>query len=514
MTDIRGRGRMFIRNKDNTGWIDIVVTPVYVRDSTNTSWVRLIPNEFYMLNQRSSGWMLIDDKTDPVMDNPCVNLSDGDCTGSPTDATAGSGDGLGSSGPAFDLVKGYPVGYDMPDAMYASFGLRQIIDVAPVGYEIYRPKLRWAESYDPIGLASFEGQGRYSNPNILNASVASRGAKVTETVYRCGTTDGVVEILFACYDQNGISVDVYYMGKRVATTCGFHVGRGKLHFDYAPTQNGFEERVMIRVRGEEGSFWSLQVPYIKYASIQTVAGISPVSITILGLFSIYENSVTSYSCSLLYSDGSTRLVTPSWGLTSTPPTGTNLTNGGALNVGPLDVDSTITITASFSENGKIMTATKPVNLLHRAKIKTPLFGFSQRVTSDSGFNGAFLASLLQPVRTIKADTGSGGEYQIVIAPNTTTTANGVYAYVALHKSSYGSAFFQNTSDGTYGDAGSWDGVLAYDDNVDPNIAFAGGHEFTIDGESWIIYRNDYPFEDLSIIFNFKTHSSSLVSGLP
>lgn len=513
MTGIRGRGRMFIRNADNTGWIDIVVTPVYVRDNTNTSWVRLSPNEFYMMNQRSSGWMLIDDKDDPAMDNPCVNLSDGDCTGSPTDATAGSGDGKGSGGAKFAVVGGYPVGYDMPDAMYASFGLRQITDMAPVGLEIYRPKLRWAESYDPLGIASFEGQGRYSNPNILNASVASRGAKVTETVYRCGTTDGVVEILFACYDNTGISVDVYYMGIRVATTCGYHVGRGKLHFDYAPTQNNYEERIMIRVRGAEGSFWSIQVPYVKYASIQTVAGVSPVSITILGVSSIYENSVTTYSCSLLYSDGSTRLVVPTWG-SSTLPVGSNLGSSGALTVGPLDADSSVVITAQYIESGKTMTASKPVNLLNRVQIKSMLFGFTSRITDDSGFNGAFLASLKEPITTVKADSGTSGEYQIVIAPNTTTTANGIYAYVAIPKAQYGTAFFQNTSDGTYGDAGSWDGVRAYDDNVDPNIAYAGGYEFTIDGESWIVYRNDYPFEDLAVIFNLKTHSSSLISGLP
>jgi hypothetical protein len=511
---IRGRGRMFIRNSDNTGWIDVVVTPVYVRDATNTSWVRLVPNEFYMMNQRSSGWMLIDDQSDPAMDNPCVNLSDGDCTGSPTDATAGSGDGRGSSGPAFDVVKGYPVGYDMPDAMYASFGLRSVIDVAPLGMEIYRPKLRVAESYDPIGLSSFEGLGRYSNPNVLNASVASRGAKITETVYRCGQTDGVVEILFACYDANGISVDVYYMGIRVATTCGFHVGRGKLHFDYAPTQNQAEERIFIRVRGEESSFWSLQVPYIKYPSTHSVAGVTPVSITILGLSSIYENSVTSYSCSLLYSDGSSRLVTPLWGVTTSPPIGTSLSSSGALNVGPLNEDHSLVITASYTESAKTMTASKPVNLLHRAEVKTALFGFHKLITDDTGFDGAFLASLTQPIRTVRADTGSGGEYQIVISPNTTTTANNIFAYVALPKSLFGYAFFQNTSDGTYGDAGSWDGVRAYDDNVDPNIAYSGGFEFTIDGETWVIYRNDYPFEDLAIIFNFKTHSSSLVSGLP
>ena len=504
------RARMVVRNALNNGWIDINLAEVYVRDADNYSWVRLVPNEFYVRNQRNNGWILIDDKLDLGIDNICAFIGDGLCFGREDDPAAGSGDGEGSGGEEFVLETGYPKGYDLPDCRYAAFYSR-VADVYPVGQVIHRPKLRTDETYDPIGLASYAGLGYYARPNVVDASTHSRGAKITETIYRCGTVDGVIEILFASYDQTGISVDVYYMGLRVASTCGLHKGRGKLHFQYTPTENQYEERIMIRVRGQEQSFWSVQVPRIKYPSAAAVAGVYITTLVIRGLDSVVENDSTNYYTQVYYSDGTSKTVVPIWS-SGTLPTSTTFNSQGALVVGPLSSDTTAYINATFTENGIKLTADKVVNLLNRDYASLNIqFGIGPLITSDTGYDKAWLDTLTMQVVVLDSDTGTGGEYQIAIPSGLTTVANNQYGYLAIPKLRFGYGYFINTSNGTYGDAGSWDGARAYID--DPDL-YTGGFETVIDGNAYVVYRNDYAFEDLNIIFNIKTHASSLISGMP
>ena len=496
--------RMLVRNQLNNGWIDISKSEVFVRDADNFGWVRLIPNEFSMRNQNDSGWTPIDDKFDPDLDSPCVSGfgNYGDCFGSETDTGAGSGDGSGSGGPAFDQVLGYPAGYDLPDCRYAGFYLSDG-DMYPVGKQIRRPKLKADESYDPIGLASFAGLGSYANPNVLYASVHSRGAKITETVYRCGQVDGVLELLFASYGA-GVSVDAYYMGVRVATTCGTHVGRGKLAFDYAPSKNGGEERIMIRVRGSEQSFWSLMVAGVKYP----VKVITPTkvltSLSISGTSSLNENSNSTYTATAWFNDGTTEVVTAAWSL-NVAPSSAEIDNTGKLSVGALSGNSLAVVKAAYELDGVQKSDTKAVTLLDTTVPRTLKFGVYKKALTKAEYDAAFLAALNMPIAVRQEDY----EYRIHVAPNTTTDDNRLYCYVAIPKEEYGYGYFRQMEGETYSFAGSWDGAAAFDDST-----FDGGIEVVIDKQNWVVYRNDFPFNGLDLNYSIVVHASTLVSGLP
>lgn len=246
--------RFRVRNRENNGWMDVSEHDMFVWTEDN-NWLQLLPDKFSIRNVWGMRWHQITDEYDPNFDDPCDFIETGACDGGPTSQTKGSGNGMGSAGPVFDTLLGYPAGYDLPDAGRSGFGLR-VDHRPPTGRSIRRPGIKTVESYDPVGVASRYGLGTYANPNIPYASVHGRGAAITETIYAFPSYNGYVEVLFACYSAGGVSVDVYHMGQRVASTCGRVAGRSRIVFELDPTQDDL--RVMIRVRGEAGCNWSLQ----------------------------------------------------------------------------------------------------------------------------------------------------------------------------------------------------------------------------------------------------------------
>lgn len=247
--------RFRIRNLANNGWYDCADTPMFIRTEAG-DWQPLKVDEFSVLGLHGKRWYAIDANYDPEYDDPCINQETGNCGGSPTSTTKGSGTGDGSRGPKFDPVRGYPAGFDLPDAGRTGFGM-SIGNVPPTSRYITRPGIRTIESYDPTGLASRSGLGTWVNPNIPYASIHSRGAQITETIYALPQSEGYVEISFASYQADGLSVDVYHMGERVASTCGKVGGRGRIKFLHDPDAD--DMRIMIRVRATQGSYWSLQL---------------------------------------------------------------------------------------------------------------------------------------------------------------------------------------------------------------------------------------------------------------
>jgi hypothetical protein len=253
---------MLIRNVKNTGWDTVESKTAYIRDPDNKRWIRLYPYNYYVRNSANTEWVLVDDVFNPAIDDPCASVVSGTivpegCNAKPSNAVAGSGTGNGSGGPAWDEVRGYPAGYDLPDASLGGFGLILNENTWPLGKQLKRPGARMFESYDPAGVASQTGLGIYANPNLERSSAFGRGAAVTETVYAIGLEYGFVEIVYAAYDEEGISLDVYYRGLRVASTCGRVLGRGRIKFPFEAVEN--DERIMIRVRGAESTLWALQV---------------------------------------------------------------------------------------------------------------------------------------------------------------------------------------------------------------------------------------------------------------
>ena len=173
----------------------------------------------------------------PAIDDPCAGVVSGSivpaaCNAKPNNTTSGSGTGNGSGGPAWDEVNGYPPGYDLPDASPGGFGLVLNENVWPLGKQLNRPGARLFESYDPSGVASQTGLGIYANPNLERSSAFGRGAAVTETVYAVGLEYGFVEIVYASYSEDGISLDVYYRGLRVASGVFRCVRLVWIHFNH------------------------------------------------------------------------------------------------------------------------------------------------------------------------------------------------------------------------------------------------------------------------------------------
>jgi hypothetical protein len=252
---------MLFRNAKNTAWDKVESKTAYIRDPDNKRWIRLYPYNYYVRNSANTEWVLVDDVFNPTIDDPCEGVTAGvigaACNAKPTDTLAGSGTGNGSGGAAWDEVAGYPSGYDLPDASLGGFGLIQNENTWPLGFQLKRPGARLFESYDPAGVAAQTGLGIYANPNLERSSAFGRGAAVTETVYAVGLEYGFIEIVYASYSEEGISLDVYYRGLRVASTCGRVTGRGRIKFPFESVES--DERIMVRVRGSESTMWALQV---------------------------------------------------------------------------------------------------------------------------------------------------------------------------------------------------------------------------------------------------------------
>lgn len=251
--------RLRIRNQLNNAWMDLSQSEVYVRDPDNLAWLRLVPGELLVRNQTNAGWILIDNTPEPDIDDPCASVViPGSCNGGMFDKALGSGSGNGSGGPAFDLVEGYPAGYDMPDSSMTGFGV-EVIPQWPTNRALRRPGANTLESYDNAPTGAHNGDSTFENPAFPNSTVFGRGAAITEFFYLVGDAPGFVDVTWVSWNDLGVSVDIYYLGERVATSCGMHEGRNRIRFYYDPALGDGEERVMVRVRGPEACRWWLQM---------------------------------------------------------------------------------------------------------------------------------------------------------------------------------------------------------------------------------------------------------------
>lgn len=253
-------GRVLVRNNENNVWLDICKKQTFIRSPDNRAWLPIDARKLAFRDGANAEFIKVDCSFDDRFDVlACANLLNS--TNCPTSIPAdelGSGNGTGSGGPAFDVVQGYPPGYDMPDAGESGFG-RVRLSGSKQGYGIKRPFVNYSiESYHDSGVNASYGRGTYANPSIMGSSTFGDGSQITETVYDLGYRAGYFEILFASYDNVGISVDAYFLGQRVATTCGLVRGRSKVEFYLDPAAGQGETRLMIRVRCREGNRWTIQ----------------------------------------------------------------------------------------------------------------------------------------------------------------------------------------------------------------------------------------------------------------
>ncbi|AQT28632.1 putative T1SS secreted agglutinin RTX [Erwinia phage vB_EamM_Yoloswag] len=182
-----------------------------------------------------------------------------------------------------------------------------------------------------------------------------------------------------------------------------------------------------------------------------------------------------------------------------------ISNSGLLQTGGATVAGVITVTVSYTRNGSTKTATKDV------AVSVPSggggdaigarFGVSNKITSAAGYTKAWAMALATQLTTT-------GEQFIECPAGGSTSGNGKFFYVIWPKS-LGYGYFRDYSSGSYGFAGSWDGAQEYDD-----FNFVGAAEVTIDGSDYIIYRNDFPFDQTYYKYSVVYGSADPLSGQP
>src|SRR3989454_813302 len=93
------------------------------------------------------------------------------------------------------------------------------------------------------------------------------------------------------------------------------------------------------------------------------AGVVPVSLTINGPGSVFEDVTASYTATVTWSDSSTSQVYPRWSLAAAFAPQATMGNAGTLPAFSVNSDQGATVQASFTANGVTVTASKAVNVL-------------------------------------------------------------------------------------------------------------------------------------------------------
>ena len=199
-----------------------------------------------------------------------------------------------------------------------------------------------------------------SSSNTRKVSVSGNKANVTLTV------------------KPGSGISVYFVEERIPTGLGLNVSNISNNGTYVAS------RGLIRwsfLDGEARTLtYTLEAPSSYSGTVnidgdvtfdedtlttsgdkKAVFGSAPTptlsSISISGSSSVNVGSKTTYTCTAKYSDGTSKTVTPSWSVS--PTTYATITSGGVLTGKSA---GTVTVTASYTEDGVTRTATKNVTV--------------------------------------------------------------------------------------------------------------------------------------------------------
>jgi hypothetical protein len=263
----------------------------------------------------------------------------------------------------------------------------------------------------------------------------------------------------------------------------------------------------------EGKSWTADLDVvIKETSI------APASISISGPAYVRESTSTAqYVCTATFSDGSTQVVTPVWSI-PTPPNGlsVSISASGILTAPALDAGVAINfeLAASYTAGGVTLTAPRKVVQIYDAAITPPeqgkvKFGIRRQVASLAEMSSqAFLDSLTTTL------SGNNGD-RVTIPANSTTgeslDPNATRAYVAWPKATHGWGHFIifDPQTGKYGFEGSWDGAL----DIVGGYEFDGPAEVTIGGVRYVVYRTDFPFDQMPYVYEISYNSTDKRSGI-
>lgn len=176
-----------------------------------------------------------------------ADFSNGDAGSS----AGGAGDSSCAQG-SYAAGQPYPAGFDLPDGCGDGAGLKN------GGSCIYRPGLDTCEPYKQPDMPNADCGGKkagsFDCPLQCPNSAFGNGAGVWEFYADLGTVSGPVKFSWQAA-IGSISVDIYYDGKRVATTGGQRTGHDKLEWNHTPTTDG---KVFVRVRSTNSATrWTL-----------------------------------------------------------------------------------------------------------------------------------------------------------------------------------------------------------------------------------------------------------------
>ena len=158
--------------------------------------------------------------------------------------------------------------------------------------------------------------------------------------------------------------------------------------------------------GGESAAYGVTILYVEPPVVVT-------GISITGPVEMDENSTANFSCTASYSDGTTASVSPAW---SEDAAFASINSSGALSVGNIDADSTLTVTASYQG----VTANQVMSIWTvGTRIVYPLTGFSgkqvrARLWDDVAGELIPLGELNSPDELVITDVNSNQWYWVVV----------------------------------------------------------------------------------------------------
>lgn len=206
----------------------------------------------------------------------------------------------------------------------------------------------------------------------------------------------------------------------------------------------------------------------------------PVSLTVNGPTSVNEGASAQYNAIVTYNDGSTRNVTT--GLSAWSVTGSSAATIGAatgtLTTTSVNATVALVVRCEFTENGRTVSGTRNVSLVHAAPVVFARYGAAAAVTNMAEYTSDFVNNV---ANQLVAQAGLTNTFNLNLAA-------GMYGYYA-HPKAWGVARFEDLdAPGFYG---AWDG--ARNNILDPSMWGPFEVQATVNGvtEPWLVYRTDH-----------------------
>lgn len=257
---------------------------------------------------------------------------------------------------------------------------------------------------------------------------------------------------------------------------------------------GTTYRYWLRASGEDGLGEFAQ----PITGTRTV--IAPVSLTISGASSVTAGNTVTYTCTVSRNDGTSGTVTPTWSITG-GSSYASISSAGVLTAYGTATQRSVTIQASYTQNGTTKTATKTVTI--NTKTVTISFngnGGTASTTSQSYTAYGTYGSLPTATRTGYTFTGwwtaASGGTQVTTSSIVPASETTLYAHWTPH--TYTIHFDANGGTGTMADM-----AMTYDvaTNLTANVFTNDGWAFTgwaTAADGAVVYMNVASVTNLSM----------------